>query len=63
MVIKLYRKQSLIDFGRKVFEKGQFYITLSHVKSFEGVALYDLNLNKLLIKPHDKKPFAEFQRL
>ncbi|KAL0868792.1 hypothetical protein ABMA27_008224 [Loxostege sticticalis] len=55
--------KAVIDLGKKVFAKGQAYVALSRVKTLEGIALSDLEPNKVLHKPHDGRALAEMQRL
>ena len=43
--------KAVIDLGKKVFAKGQ------------GIALSDLEPNKVLKNPHDERALAEMQRL
>ncbi|CAK1580723.1 unnamed protein product [Parnassius mnemosyne] len=56
-------ERAVIDLGKKNFAKGQIYVALSRVKSLEGIALSDLDANKLLNKPHDDKSLKEMTRL
>ena len=55
--------KAVIDLGRKNFAKGQIYVALSRVKSLDGIALSDLEPNKLLNKPHDERSLKEMERL
>ncbi|CAK1599483.1 unnamed protein product [Parnassius mnemosyne] len=55
--------KAVIDLGEKVFAKGQAYVALSRVKTLEGIALSDLEPNKVSHKPHDERALAEMQRL
>lgn len=55
--------KAVIDLGKKVFAKGQIYVALSRVQTLDGIALSDLEANKLLNRPHDEKAFIEMQRL
>lgn len=56
-------ERAVIDLGKKNFPKGQIYVALSRVKSLEGMALSDLDSNKLLIRPHGARSLTERTRL
>lgn len=55
--------RAVIDLGKRNFAKGQVYVTLSRVKTLDGIALSDLEASKLLTKPHDERALAEMLRL
>lgn len=56
-------EKAVIDLGKKIFAKGQIYVSLSQVISWEGIVLSDLDTNKLLNRPHDERSLTEMTRL
>ncbi|GBP86395.1 ATP-dependent DNA helicase RRM3 [Eumeta japonica] len=55
--------KAVIDLDRKKFAEGQVYVALSRVKILDGIALCNLEPNKVLKKRHDEKALREMQRL
>ncbi|CAK1589189.1 unnamed protein product [Parnassius mnemosyne] len=51
--------KAVIDLGKKGFAKGKAYVVLSRVITLEGIAISDLEPNKVLHKPHNERALAE----
>lgn len=54
--------KAVIYLGAEIFAHGQAYVALSRVRMLEGVAIMDMDDNKLKVKPPDKL-IAEMTRL
>jgi ATP-dependent DNA helicase PIF1 len=52
--------KALIDIGSNIFECGQTYVALSRIKSFDGLYLTNLDLNKIKI---NKKVFEFYKQM
>ena len=55
--------KAVVCLGSKLFAKGQAYIALSRVRSLDGLAISELNANKVLSNPHDANCLHELERL
>ncbi|GBP35428.1 hypothetical protein EVAR_94879_1 [Eumeta japonica] len=53
--------EAVNELGKKL-AKGQTYMDLSRVKTLEGIALSDLDVNKSLNTPHDEKALTKMLR-
>ena len=56
-------EKAALYLGKKLFAKGQAYVSLSRVKSLKGVAILELYAPRLLQNPHNEKSFSELKRL
>lgn len=51
--------KAIIELGKNNFAKGQVYVAISRMKTLHGIALFSLELNKLLSGPYDEKAFPK----
>ena len=55
--------KAVVCLGSKLFAKGQAYVALSRVRSLDGLAISELNANKVLSNPHYANCLHELERL